>query len=699
MSKKELTKKVRIQIYVDGKRFLEKSFSKGPIVFGRLPTSNVVLDFTFVSRQHCQLIEEHGNLFLVDLKSRNGIFVNEQPVERQLVEGSLDFTIDKLKISVQVSEKSQFDFSEVTSPSVSVKTVIHGKVPQHPVTQAAVKGPVPQPKPSSPQTSAAHASASAALLASAQRSGKTLIPPSKGKSPAKLVSMDHQPLIEKSFEAELLGPHPGLAHTNYKKLEAVVMWKDQVYEVREFEPHEKVTVGSSLFASLRIPTIPRGWSLAHVDMSDARCYVPKDKPFGITRGGARYDSQSLAQAQQVKATSSGYLFRLSHQDIVDVDCGHDVKVVLRYIPGQATLTKKKLTEPDYAIKQALLGSLIVHGLLALAIIIAAPKPKNVPKLKDVPERFARLLVEPPKPILPVPVPIKPPPPPEPEPPKRELVKQKPQPKKQAKIEKPQPKKFEQPKKLEQQNKFPLVVKNPQPVTKPVAPTKVVAQPSAQPTPQPVKEAPPVKVESLGALAALGALSNDPNAGPPAPNIQINKDAGGAASKVPNTSGIVGALPSASGKLVAAGSGPIKTGGKGIGSGTAYGTQGLGAGGAGTRGVAGAIVGQPVLAGSGGKTEGLTRQQVMSIVQKHLGEIQHCYEKSLLGNPGLAGRMEFEWDIESTGTVSAVRVKRSTVNGGDSLGECVKSVFSKMKFPTAKNGQSTTPNIGFPFGRL
>jgi hypothetical protein len=90
---------------------------------------------------------------------------------------------------------------------------------------------------------------------------------------------------------------------------------------------------------------------------------------------------------------------------------------------------------------------------------------------------------------------------------------------------------------------------------------------------------------------------------------------------------------------------------------------------------------------------------MAVVQKYLGEVQHCYERNLLSNPGLSGRMEFEWDISSAGRVTGVRVKRSTVSSGDGLGECVKGVFSSMQFPVAKNGATTTPNIGFPFGRL
>jgi hypothetical protein len=229
-----------------------------------------------------------------------------------------------------------------------------------------------------------------------------------------------------------------------------------------------------------------------------------------------------------------------------------------------------------------------------------------------------------------------------------------------------------PKVIEKVNKFPIVVQHP------------VA-----------KAQPPVKIENLGALAALGAISKDPMPSV-VKNISINKNAGGLQTKSVNTSGVMGALPSTNGALLAVGT-RVKTKGVGFGTGAGYGTQGL-KGSAGSLAVAGAVVGEPKLAKSV-KVEGLTRAQVMSVVQKYLSEVQHCYERNLLSDPNLAGRMEFEWDIASSGSVTAVRVKRSTVNNGDSLGECVKGLFGSMKFPRATNGQTTTPSIGFPFGRL
>ena len=71
------------------------------------------------------------------------------------------------------------------------------------------------------------------------------------------------------------------------------------------------------------------------------------------------------------------------------------------------------------------------------------------------------------------------------------------------------------------------------------------------------------------------------------------------------------------------------------------------------------------------------------------------------DPGLAGRAEFEWEISAKGAVKvgSVGVKETTLKNGEKLLDCVKGVFVAMKFPAAKNGSSTTPTIGLPFGRL
>ncbi|MBK7962868.1 MAG: AgmX/PglI C-terminal domain-containing protein [Bdellovibrionales bacterium] len=119
--------------------------------------------------------------------------------------------------------------------------------------------------------------------------------------------------------------------------------------------------------------------------------------------------------------------------------------------------------------------------------------------------------------------------------------------------------------------------------------------------------------------------------------------------------------------------------------------------AGKQGVAGAVVGRPTF--SGVKAEqGIDNDAVMKVVNSHLRDVHRCYERALFKDANIVGRVEYEWEISAQGVVSSVTVKRSEVSNGDFLNSCVVELFKKMKFPVAKNGQTTTASIGFPFGK-
>lgn len=64
------------------------------VILGRHPDCDVVLDAAAVSRQHAQILEENGQYYVEDLHSRNGTYVNGQPIQgrRALEDG------DRLKI-------------------------------------------------------------------------------------------------------------------------------------------------------------------------------------------------------------------------------------------------------------------------------------------------------------------------------------------------------------------------------------------------------------------------------------------------------------------------------------------------------------------------------------------------------------------------------------------------------------------------
>lgn len=69
-----------LQVLKGGEPGAVLSLLPGRTVIGRHPTCHIVLDNGAVSRHHAQVLESHGNYFLEDLRSRNGTFINGEPL-------------------------------------------------------------------------------------------------------------------------------------------------------------------------------------------------------------------------------------------------------------------------------------------------------------------------------------------------------------------------------------------------------------------------------------------------------------------------------------------------------------------------------------------------------------------------------------------------------------------------------------------
>jgi hypothetical protein len=653
------TQTIEVTVVDGGHRILNKTFTKGPVIFGRGATCEVALDFSFVSRNHCAIIQHGNDFYLMDLESRNGISVSGEKVSKYPFNRSFSFFLEQLQIDVEVSLPLEAGIKREARPRSNIN------------------------------------------------------------------------LLHDSLTA----PHPEARPSKAKWVEAAVLWHDQIYSISEFLPAENITVGASRVASVYVPHLKIGWKLTTVDFETSSCYIPKGQNFSVRRvNGEVFDIDKLLNARQAIPTRSGFRITIGIQDVLKIDLEKELAIYLRYIPANLQLPRRKPVEPDFAIKLALGWSALFHFVFLIVVLATTPKPQPIPEIKNVPERFARLILEPlptqtplvinptPTPVVIVPTPI----------PETEIAKTTPTPiatppPKPVVLEEkipPKPvKKLVLPKQLAKKNKWPIVVKKPDPKTaaapinkpiiapepkvivetKKIIPSENPVEVQANPTPIVVKTPPPVKVTSLGALAALSGLdgSGDNNIVPTTQEIKIDKNIGATnQGKVVATSKFGQGIPVSSANLggTGPGSGSVKTKGAGSVGGNSYGTQGMSAK-TGSRGIEGAVVGQPKLMSNGGKLDGLTREEVMKRFATLTPEVQHCFERSLLSNPDLQGRMEFEWDIEPDGHVSAVRIKKSTVNGGDALGECVKGAIMNLDFPKAKNGQSTTPRIGFPFGKI
>lgn len=138
-----------------------------------------------------------------------------------------------------------------------------------------------------------------------------------------------------------------------------------------------------------------------------------------------------------------------------------------------------------------------------------------------------------------------------------------------------------------------------------------------------------------------------------------------------------------------------------------GTFGLGGGGAGGMGIKGA----ELLRGKGGAGIGalgagnigkgkvggsvtsavsrnigaqgtIDKEAVAKAINAHLHEVSSCYERALLKEPGLAGKIVLEWQITLTGGVGFAKTKSSTMKSS-AVEQCILSSLKTWRFPPAK----------------
>jgi len=330
-------------------------------------------------------------------------------------------------------------------------------------------------------------------------------------------------------------------------------------------------------------------------------------------------------------------------------------------------------------------------------------PKEVEKAPELP-RVARVEIAAPKPVfVPTPVPEvknEPAPPQEPvETPKKALPKA------------PAPKKSE------------VVVKT----NKPVAPSKateakVVKAPTEAPKAGLNTEAP---VKNVNQVGILGALTKSVKKGPGVKADQVMNEAiirdtatgsddakvvlktppsavlgsgkeGGPSSKTPEKS-LSSASTTLSGisKPSTSATGLIAR--SGVQSGLRLGTETNGE--QGSTGFEGTT---PKGASSIGSTEGgdfsvvgggLDRETVRRIIHSYRSQIRTCYERGLISNPNLEGRVVYKWQITPAGSVISAQIFKATLESSN-LKTCVLDVIQGMVFPKAPNGLATT--VIYPF---
>lgn len=466
-----------------------------------------------------------------------------------------------------------------------------------------------------------------------------------------------------------------------RALEANLFWKGKLLQSRQLDEGSTLIVGPTEEASILVPQLKKFRELAKLESKGLKVNIPSSLECKLLKS-----DEGWGHCVYNPGLNKG-MFALADNESIVVQIDEHTYLYLRLIPTTKALSDQVEYNKNLVIWEVFLSSGFLHILLLLMALYFAPIAEDLPKLENVPKRYAKLLVkkvEAPKPKPKPPELKKQPDPPKPDKkkkiePKKLKPKPKPKPKK-APVRKP--KKVVLKKKKIKLNKYPLKLKS-----RTVRPTKIqkVAKDSSK-----------ISKENVKSMGALGALMTTPKVSTNIASVNIDKTAGGA-SKPSSANNVLSALKTSNGKLASGGStNRVSIKGAGTGDGSSYGVKGLG-GSAGAQQVVG-TAGRPEV-GSFSKSDGLNQKQVLKVVNKHIGDIQRCYEKALINSQGLSGRVEFEWTISAKGKVSKAKVKKAKLSGdGSRLTSCVVDVIKKMKFPKAKNGESTSTSVGFPFGR-
>lgn len=629
---------VRLVAVHRGETLFDGVFQHTPIRIGRLVDNDVTLPFDFISRHHCELRFAHGIWVAADLGSKNGLIdPTNMRVDELVINDGDTFRIQDLSVHISYAEAPAHDFQAMRE----AKTVI-GSYDASPPPASEVGSWDDRQRQIS--------------QASFDVDGK-------------------RPLLDANLREILLEPHAMIGSAKKRAVQTVVQWHDQVLDVRELHPGSPVT----------IELLGESMNLGRVKSDKTKIKIPK----GCTP--LTGDDPKI----MILTPDSPVAFRVDQS----------VTVTFRYVPrskglaGNTGWVEEKLVDP-------LLLSSAVHGVAAMAAILTA-KPQ--PKTTEEPERFATIIVAPtPAPLAMQPTPT---PTPNPTPSPTPMIAKKVEEKIKEKPKPPPPEKkivaVKKVRKLAQMRKeevappkakveMKVAAKDPEP------PVKIDPEPQTPPAPAPT---PVFEAKKVGALKMLSAL----NAGPASEianveKIQISRAPSNVSGSLVGREAINGTREiesklnqSAKGGGNGRGDGIAGVAVGGTGAGGSYKLAGL-AGKAGNRKIRGTVVGGATYSELK-KNEGLSRAQVMKVVQEHQGEIQACYERALMSNPDLVGRAEFEWEISPQGSVSGVKTKEATLKNGETLLDCVKGVFARMKFPAAKNGESTAPTIGLPFGRL
>ena len=90
---------------------------------------------------------------------------------------------------------------------------------------------------------------------------------------------------------------------------------------------------------------------------------------------------------------------------------------------------------------------------------------------------------------------------------------------------------------------------------------------------------------------------------------------------------------------------------------------------------------------------LDKELIRRVVNQHKAQIRYCYEKELVRQPGLFGKVAVVWTIKADGYVREASVKSTSMDNKE-VGRCITQKIRTWKFPKPKGGGIVIVNYPF-----
>jgi FHA domain len=145
----------KLVVSLDGVVIKEVQITKDKTTLGRRPYNDIVIDNLAVSGEHAVLQMVGADVFIEDLNSTNGTYINGKAIKKQLLQHNDTVEIGKYKIKYLVDESGEYEKTMIMRPGSAVPPAFSPSQQPSPSAHSSFGGfhaapPPPPPAPLQP---------------------------------------------------------------------------------------------------------------------------------------------------------------------------------------------------------------------------------------------------------------------------------------------------------------------------------------------------------------------------------------------------------------------------------------------------------------------------------------------------------------------------------------------------------------------